>query len=282
MRSFALMLILSIFLSYGAHAFGVNEFNDKLFQQVVAYNPKLGNSYYCWKIPDQTFLDFLEIYKKRPIRDNQGGLRSYGCFFLWYLLKEINPALVIESGVWRGQTTWLIGKAVPEAKIIAIDPETRYLIYLSRKATYTTEDFSNLEIPNDIDGPVVCFFDDHVNAYDRVLQSYSKGVKHIIFDDNYPPSFYHTPEHHLTLSDCFELEEHKEKADILKKIIKRYNIMPQIIGKTAGGDAPELTVTNLPAIWDRLEDLESPFREKMQIFSDDSLQYRWVTYVELY
>jgi len=94
------------------------------------------------KISSEVFFEFLDIYEKRPISNNLWGMRSHGMFFLWYLLKQIQPDLVIESGVYRGQSTWMIGQAAPDAKIIAIDPDLTKRIYVSKNATYRTGDFS--------------------------------------------------------------------------------------------------------------------------------------------
>ena len=52
------------------------------------------------------------------------------CYALFCLLK-IQPKYVIESGVWKGQTTWLIKEALKNSKIYSIDIDLsqRDLIY---------------------------------------------------------------------------------------------------------------------------------------------------------
>ncbi len=113
------------------------------------------------------------------------------------------------------------------------------------------------------------------------MQAHEKGIKYLIFDDNYPACTDHEI-YHLTLSNCFEMERFKDKAEVLKKVIKHYYIMPQIIGKTSNHPVCAKLATNLPAIWRSLEEVDGSIREKMRIFSDDSPEYRWITYVELY
>src|SRR5258706_15702728 len=54
---------------------------------------------------------FLPFYETRPIRQNDGGMKSSGLFTLWHILRKVNPKLVVESGVWKGQSTWLIENA---------------------------------------------------------------------------------------------------------------------------------------------------------------------------
>jgi len=277
-----LFLALAVLLAFeNAYSINNEEIYENLISQVIQYNPAYVNSFYYKKIPNSEFLEFLEIYKDRPIEANYGGIRSHGSFFLWYFLKNINPSLVIESGVWHGHSTWMIEKAVQHAKIISIDPILEPIMYRSKKATYTTQDFSNLTIDSSEEGPIVAFFDDHINAYERTLQAHAKGIKHLIFDDNYPAFNCEHSASHLTLSDCFELEEHKEKATMLKKIIKHYYIMPQILGKRMS--VGNIVINNLPAIWEKLEDIKDYlFQSKMKIFYDDSECYQFITYVELY
>ena len=72
------------------------------YQQVLEYNPELADSFFCWKISDDAYLEFLEIYQHRPIRVNISGMRFHGNFFLWYLMKLIQPSLAIGKVVCLG------------------------------------------------------------------------------------------------------------------------------------------------------------------------------------
>ena len=60
---------------------------------------------------------FLKIYNKRPIRDNFSGMKVEHCFALYCFLKKIKPKYVIESGIWKGQTTWLIKNTLNNVKL---------------------------------------------------------------------------------------------------------------------------------------------------------------------
>ncbi len=163
MRYIAYFLsFISLFVSNKIHGSEEAVFDAALHRQALSYHSELGESYYCWKIPNEAFIEFLDVYRNRPIQTNYYGMRSHGNFFLWYFLKKINPALVIESGVYRGQSTWMIEQAAPDAKIIAIDPDVSSRIYHSSRATYTTTDFSQLQLDENVKGPIVCFFDDHI------------------------------------------------------------------------------------------------------------------------
>ena len=62
-------------------------------------------------------------------------------FSLYFILKKIRPNFVIESGIYRGQSTWLIEKTLPKTKILSIDPNLDNRIYISKKAKYSKLDF---------------------------------------------------------------------------------------------------------------------------------------------
>jgi hypothetical protein len=126
---------------------------------------------------------FAAIYENRPIRKNGGGTHSYGLFVLWHVLRELNPKRVIESGVWRGQSTWTIRTALPEAAITAIEPNLDGITCRLAGVTYTKADF--LELAYNLQDTVV-YFDDHQDAFPRLRACLGRGARAILFDDNYP------------------------------------------------------------------------------------------------
>ena len=84
--------------------------------------------------------DFLEIYEKRPIKENSGGTLSVNLFHLYYIIKKLKPNRIIESGVFKGQTTWLINEILPDTKIVGIDPFLQQIIYEGKNTKYITTD----------------------------------------------------------------------------------------------------------------------------------------------
>lgn len=130
--------------------------------------------------------EFIELYRSRPIARNRLGMGFNHCFATWFILREMQPKLVVESGVWRGQSTWLIEQAVPDTEIVAIDPHPEARVYTSRRARYETTDFSRLDWSHANVENAVVFFDDHQNAYERLKDMHWLGFRHAIFEDNYP------------------------------------------------------------------------------------------------
>jgi hypothetical protein len=128
--------------------------------------------------------NFIKIYKDRPIKNNKGGCTINHAFALYYIVKKLKPKLIIESGVYKGQTTWLIEKASPKSKLICIDINLSQRQYVSKKAKYSDIDFKFHDFSKIPDNTLV-FFDDHVNHLERMLHANFFKIKNIIFEDNY-------------------------------------------------------------------------------------------------
>ena len=131
--------------------------------------------------------EFVSIYLDSPIENNDGGMGFNHSYFTYYVLKEINPKLVVESGVWKGHSTYLIEKALPSCELICLDINFEKLIYKSEKATYFDTDFRNVDWSSvkNIDDSI-CFFDDHQNSLERLKEMKWWGFKKGIFEDNFP------------------------------------------------------------------------------------------------
>merc|ERR1712000_15561 len=141
---------------------------------------------------------FLPMYRARPSdmgRERGGALIDHS-FAIWTLLRWIKPRYIVESGVFHGWTTYLSRKAVPDAKIISIDPNDAHrfredpnvqFFTGSNFVDFTELDWNNL-IPNAEDRceKTVIFFDDHQSGILRAAQAQFRGFCQFIYDDNYP------------------------------------------------------------------------------------------------
>jgi len=134
------------------------------------------------------FWQFYLIYQQRPIAINSGGIKIEHMFALWFILTELKPEVVIESGLWYGQSSWLIEQAVPEARIIGLDPILRPQRYIPARADFSTLDFCRHDWARELGGvppeAVVCFFDDH-HGMTRLFQARESGFRHVIYEDNF-------------------------------------------------------------------------------------------------
>ncbi len=144
----------------------------------------------------QRLPEFLQLLAERPIKDNVGGMRAPHLFATWFMLQTLRPTHVVESGVFKGLGTWLLERSAPEARLYCIDPNPSSIVYRSTKAEYFTRDFSelSLELPRE---STLLFFDDHQDALARIVLAARKGLRHVIFEDNYPKG----------RGDCYSLKQ---------------------------------------------------------------------------
>lgn len=141
--------------------------------------------------------DFLKIYRNRPLSENEGGMGVNHAFCFFVVLRELKPSVVIESGVWRGQGTWLIRQAVPNSQIVCIDPRLDLVEHVDPQAEYRKDDFSQIDWSGyDIEHSL-CIFDDHQNVMARLKEMKWWGFRLALFDDNYPPGH----------GDCYSLRK---------------------------------------------------------------------------
>lgn len=65
--------------------------------------------------------EWAEKLQMKPFNNNN-GMAPDTAFYLYYWIKEIKPKFIVESGAWRGFSTWVMRQAAPDAKIISLDP----------------------------------------------------------------------------------------------------------------------------------------------------------------
>jgi hypothetical protein len=130
--------------------------------------------------------EFARLYENRPILDNHGGMTFNHSFAVWAILKTMNPKFVIESGVYRGHSTWLIEQACPTATLFCLDIDFSHLLFKSSQAIYIEQDLTRVDWSGIDPENTVVFFDDHMNALARLKELWWLGIRHAIFEDNWP------------------------------------------------------------------------------------------------
>eukprot|EP00404_Azadinium_spinosum_P030697 CAMPEP_0180564150 /NCGR_PEP_ID=MMETSP1037_2-20121125/4858_1 /TAXON_ID=632150 /ORGANISM="Azadinium spinosum, Strain 3D9" /LENGTH=298 /DNA_ID=CAMNT_0022581033 /DNA_START=1 /DNA_END=894 /DNA_ORIENTATION=- len=142
--------------------------------------------------------EFASMYARRPIRKNMWGMNTNHAFSLWYTVRALKPKYVIESGVHRGQSTWLLRQAAgPEAWIYSLDPKSEsnllYRDYASGRTRYFMgESFTDLAavnwtslIPIEDRTNTLVMLDDHMACTTRVRDLLASGFVHLWYDDNW-------------------------------------------------------------------------------------------------
>ncbi len=110
-------------------------------------------------------------------------------FALWYVLRNVRPKVVIESGAFKGQSTWIMRKALPDARIISLDPAApkKFLSGVEYLVKDSFRDFKEIDWAKmgvDPDETVV-FFDDHNSLYRRMFEENKYGFYRFIGEDSY-------------------------------------------------------------------------------------------------
>jgi hypothetical protein len=130
--------------------------------------------------------EFHSLYLKRPIKENDGGMKSPHMFSAWFSVKTLKPEVLIESGVWKGLGTWFFRQASPKTKMVCIDPAPQMRLYTDPDAVYVVHDFLQIDWSNVSKENTLLFFDDHQNFMERLKYASECGFKQIMCEDNYP------------------------------------------------------------------------------------------------
>jgi len=266
------------------------EINKKQFKKILILNSKMNkiNIEYSKDILEKHIIDFIKLYEKRPLLNNNGGMKAQHMFWVYFILKTLNPDVIIESGIWHGQSTWLIENVCPLAKIISIDPNLNYRKYISDKVDYRTKDFNEHDWTNEL-GIETCkntlaFIDDHQNNYFRLFHAYTHNIGHIIFEDNYPTSNGDVLSLKKILSNNYHIMNingQKTKhtipdnyKDIVLQICDYFECPPVYLDTniTRWGDTFEEHDCK-PAIYNKYEDW-------LDIFHKEQLDYTFIAYVK--
>jgi hypothetical protein len=207
---------------------------------------------------------------------NNNGMAPDTAFYLYYWVRELAPKLIVESGTWRGFSTWVLRQAAPRARIVSMDPifALGYCIdpaklgkgYWPADLERTGSDFScgGFEF---IDKPVpsLVLFDDHQNKIFRLQQAIQKGFQHVIFDDNLPGQATHETLSH-SLKD-------PSIAAWVEQVVERYEIFPPLWDTQAGmRNETFVPGLNIP---------RSPALACLDTTAQPRSGYTWLTYIKI-
>lgn len=169
--------------------------SDELKRMLVDELSTLSRTFFSEHLGDLTGEDFyfssevesfLSLYSSRHLKDNTGGSGFHNAFWIFLFARVLKPNLIVESGVWKGHTSWLLEQACPDATVLGFDINLRNLEYKSGKVRFYEQDWSEYQFEDVNPEKSLIFFDCHVNHAKRILESRDRGFKHILFDDNPP------------------------------------------------------------------------------------------------
>lgn len=246
--------------------------------------------------------EFLEVYGNRPDKVNKCGILINHALALFFAVKQLNPTLVVESGVNAGQSTYFIRKASPDTKIWAIDPlevpicdQGVRWVDPTEKTTYFVGDkfidlnqfdWKQLSTNGTIDIDSTLFFiDDHKEALSRIRKLSKAGAKHVMIEDNYKvgegASF--QDKRGYTPKQIFLHPERKIDAKWLFENMKTYAEFPPLVPPIMAKKAP---FQRKPAggfmVWqDKNEDIVAPILRPDLLDDDNKTFYDVAAKLEL-
>jgi hypothetical protein len=143
-----------------------------------------------------TFLEsevpaFYEMFPTCPVPVMGGGCTFHSALMIYLASRWMKPDLIIESGSYRGVSAWVFRTACPKAEIHCFDISFAHLAYKHPSIHYHEHDWTAQPLNFEIPEKSVCYFDDHINQADRVLESHRRGLHRLIFDDNVPTHALH-------------------------------------------------------------------------------------------
>ena len=128
-------------------------------------------------------LEFKQILEDHPIQIPWGGAFSTAeAFWTYFLVKSLQPDVVIESGSYEGFSIYFLLRAAPNAEIHSFDPDNE----LKRVGDfqYHAYDWTEHTFDRSLENAFV-FFDDHIHQGDRLRQAKERDIRHALFHDNF-------------------------------------------------------------------------------------------------
>ena len=171
------------YISYPTENFVKKIRNDLIVEEIRSFltNSKL-------KYTEKQLLQYVEefelVFMQSPVKEHESGFGYNEGVFFYSILRIINPELVIESGVMKGFTTYLIDAATNnDCKIFSYDINFDNKVFSSKKAEYINSDISG-KIPFIQNKKTVALWDDHTSQLDRLLFSQEHEIEYNFFDDD--------------------------------------------------------------------------------------------------
>jgi hypothetical protein len=124
--------------------------------------------------------EFDKILLSSPIQNMDGGFSYNNALTLFIFVRLTNPKSVIESGVWRGFTTYIIRSGAPSSSIQCFDINLENLVYVDTAAAYHEYDLTKWDY-NEIE---LLFCDDHVPQDSRLSWASALKIPLLVFDDD--------------------------------------------------------------------------------------------------
>jgi len=128
--------------------------------------------------------EYCIVFSKSKVTELGSGFGFNEGLFLFCILKVIKPTIVIESGIMKGFTSYIIDASIDiNCSFFCYDINFDNIEFKSNKAKYYNSDITE-NIPNLKGERVFAFWDDHISQLDRLNFSLKHNIKFNVFDDD--------------------------------------------------------------------------------------------------
>lgn len=173
-------------------------------EEMLSEIPSFISAYHARK----KFFDIDLDLVKKDIITNFGGSGLFHAYTMWVVLRKLRPSVIVESGTYRGFTSWMIARATEEwaPLIVRIDPwavgwdgvqgnpNSHRMVDLrgDRHQDITRINWDELFQANGLTqadkGNTLFILDDYADQLLRIGRIHGMGFQHVLVDENFVPA----------------------------------------------------------------------------------------------
>jgi hypothetical protein len=125
-------------------------------------------------------------YMKTPFRQPGGGSRFNNLLWLSILARAFNPAVIVDSGTFRGASAWALKFGAPNAEVWSFDIDMSRIELRTPGVEYREQDWTTFDFGGRLGQQTLVYFDDHLDQVRRLMEAHERNVGLTIFDDDFP------------------------------------------------------------------------------------------------
>ena len=221
---------------------------DRLIEEVsrAIAEALRGGPFIDERLIERHVADFVNLLPACPVDQAGGGCGFNGGVLLFVIARALRPTAVVESGVFRGFTTWVLRQALPDAALYCFDVTFANLRYRDARAVYVERDWASFSFDGVDLSNSLAFFDDHINQLLRMEQCMARGIPHAVFDDCHPAHFLKGRPAYPTAAMVMDVDRLGTAPVKWRSGDREYEYLPEIVRLTAARDrATALPLPNL-------------------------------------
>jgi len=135
---------------------------------------------------EATVRELFFAYMKSPFREPGGGSRFNNLVWLSLLARAFNPAVIVDSGTFRGASAWALKFGAPNAEVWSFDIDMSRIELRTPGVEYREQDWTTFDFGERMGPQTLVYFDDHLDQVRRLSEAHKRNVGLAVFDDDFP------------------------------------------------------------------------------------------------